>query len=153
MVKAERGVWHSPQWPTARTRYSPRATPETGAADGGVSLEAKVMSHAGRNTLSNIGMVIFFAGVGLRAGGTLRRNLTSAARSSSAMPLNDVRGWRGGRRPLLRRRPRRVALITGGPVHLPSPALGSGVMFLEYTVPNGPSYLRPPALRIPFGSV
>ena len=34
MVMAERGVWHSPQCPTARTRYSPRATPETGAVTG-----------------------------------------------------------------------------------------------------------------------
>src|SRR5215471_10758641 len=153
MVRPERGVWHSPQWPTARTRYSPRATPETGAADGGVSLEAKVMSHAGRNTLSNIGMVIFFAGVGLLAGGTLRRNFTSAARSSSAMPLNDVKGWTGRMRSPLGRRPRRMAVMICASVQLPIPAFGSGVMLLEYTVPNGPSYLRPPALRTPFGSV
>ena len=55
-----RGVWHSPQWPTARTRYSPRATPEVGTAAGGVSRGAKAESQAGRTTLSNIGTVIFF---------------------------------------------------------------------------------------------
>src|SRR5437879_12262543 len=30
-----RGVWHSPQCPTARTRYSPPAVPLGGAAGGG----------------------------------------------------------------------------------------------------------------------
>jgi hypothetical protein len=68
-----RGVWHSPQWATARVRYSPRATPEVGAAAGGVSRAAKVASHAGGNTLSNIGTVIFLAGVARLTGGTERR--------------------------------------------------------------------------------
>src|SRR5882724_8928817 len=86
MVMAERGVWHSPQCPTARTRYSPRATPDTGAAAGGVSLAAKVTSQAGRKTLSNIGTVIFF-GVFLRlTGGTERRKATRALRSPPAQP-------------------------------------------------------------------
>src|SRR5262245_56566947 len=58
-----RGVWHSPQWATARTRYSPRATPDAGALGGGVSRGAKAASQAGRNTLSNSGTVIFFVGV------------------------------------------------------------------------------------------
>src|ERR1700675_1637971 len=30
-----RGLWHSPQCATARTKYSPRATPTAGAAAGG----------------------------------------------------------------------------------------------------------------------
>ena len=39
-------------------------------------------------------------------------------------------------------------------VHFPIPLAGSGVMLEEYTVPNGPSYLRPPAFRTPpLGSV
>ncbi len=85
-------MWHSPQCPTARTRYSPRATPDTGAAGGGVSLAAKVTSQAGRKTLSNMGTVIFF-GVFLRlTGGTERRKATTALRSPSAMPLKDVKG-------------------------------------------------------------
>ena len=28
-----RGVWHSPQWATARVRYSPRATPDVAAEE------------------------------------------------------------------------------------------------------------------------
>src|SRR3989475_1639434 len=44
-----RGVWHSPQWPTARTRYSPRAVPDVGADVGGVSLGANAASQAGRS--------------------------------------------------------------------------------------------------------
>ena len=55
-----RGVWHSPQWATARTRYSSRATPEVGTDAGAVSFGAKAASQAGRNTLSNIGTEIFF---------------------------------------------------------------------------------------------
>src|SRR5713226_5757906 len=85
-----RGVWHSPQWPTARARYSPRATPEVGAVGGGISREAKVASHAGRNTLSNIGTVIFLAGAALFTAGTERRYATTSFRSCSAMPLNTV---------------------------------------------------------------
>src|ERR1700675_529613 len=92
MVTADRGVWHSPQWPTARTRYSPRATPAAGAAGGGVSVAANAMSQAGRNTLSNIGTVIFFVALGRLTGGTLRRKDTSVFRSSSAMPLKDGKG-------------------------------------------------------------
>src|SRR3989442_9914933 len=52
-----RGVWHSPQWATARTRYSPLGTPAVGAAAGGVSRGANAASHAGRNTDSNSGTV------------------------------------------------------------------------------------------------
>src|SRR5207342_2294187 len=77
-----RGVWHSPQCPTARTRYSPRATPEVGAVGGGVSRGAKAASQAGRNTLSNRGMVIFFGVFGRLTGGRVRRNATRARRSS-----------------------------------------------------------------------
>ena len=32
-------------------------------------------------------------------------------------------------------------------VQPPIPVCRSGVMFVEYTVPNGPSYLRPPLFR------
>src|SRR5215831_10941510 len=124
-----------------------------GAGAGGVSLEAKVMSQAGRNTLSNMGMVILFGGVGLFTGDTLRRNFTSAVRSSSAIPLNDVNGCTGRMRSPLGRRPKRTAVMICSSVQLPIPVFGSGVMLLEYTVPNGPSYLRPPALTAPFGSV
>jgi len=53
-----RGVWHSPQWATARTRYSPRATPVDGTDVGGFSIGANAASHAGKNTLSNIGTEI-----------------------------------------------------------------------------------------------
>src|SRR5262245_31983460 len=38
-------------------------------------------------------------------------------------------------------------------VQLPMPVSLSGVMLLEYTVPNGPSYRRPPALTGSFGLV
>src|SRR6266566_1002978 len=55
-----RGVWHSPQCPTARTRYSPRAVPLVGAADGGVSRGANAASQAGKNTDSNIGTMMRF---------------------------------------------------------------------------------------------
>src|SRR6266542_6778836 len=95
MVRAERDVWHCPQCTTERTRYSPRATPETGAAGGGVSLVAKVMSQAGRNTLSNMGTVIFLGVLRRLTGGTLRRNATSALRSSATIPLKDMNGWMG----------------------------------------------------------
>ena len=84
-----RGVWHSPQCPTARTRYSPRARPEVGALAGGVSRGAKAASQAGRNTLSNSGMV-FFGWFARFTGGRLRRYATTARRSSSAIPLNTV---------------------------------------------------------------
>ena len=83
-----RGVWHSPQWPTARTRYSPRARPEVGAVGGGVSRGAKAASHVGRNTLSNSGTVIFFGSFARFTGGRLRRYATTARRSSPAIPLN-----------------------------------------------------------------
>src|SRR2546425_13172563 len=68
-----RGVWHSPQWLTARTRYSPRGRPAVGAVGGGVSRGANAASHAGRNTLSKSGTVIFFGVLGRFTGGTLRR--------------------------------------------------------------------------------
>src|SRR5262249_12185484 len=38
-------------------------------------------------------------------------------------------------------------------VHLPIPVAGSGVMLDEYTVPNGPSYLRAPELSGSLGAV
>src|SRR5262245_43552233 len=68
-----RGVWHSPQWPTARTRYSPRASPEVGAVAGGVSRGAKAASQAGRKTLSNIGPAIILGVLARRTGGRDRR--------------------------------------------------------------------------------
>ena len=68
-----RGVWHSPQCATARTRYSPRATPPVGAVGGGVSFGAKAASQAGRNTDSNIGTVICFGWFGRLTGGRVRR--------------------------------------------------------------------------------
>src|SRR5687768_10289210 len=68
-----RGVWHSPQCPTARTRYSPRARPDVGAVGGGFSRGANVASQAGRKTDSNIGTVIFFGVLARRTGGADRR--------------------------------------------------------------------------------
>src|SRR6266704_5454127 len=38
-------------------------------------------------------------------------------------------------------------------VQPPMPVSRSGVMLDEYTVPNGPSYFRPPALTVCFGTV
>src|SRR5215510_1326164 len=90
-----RGVWHSPQWDTARARYSPRGTPDVGADPGGVSRGAKVASHAGRNTLSNMGTEIFLGGVGLFTGGTDRRYATTSFRSCSTIPLKTVYGCTG----------------------------------------------------------
>src|SRR5437773_11795223 len=77
-----RGVWHSPQWPTARTRYSPRATPDFGAAGGGVSRGANAASHAGKNTLSNSGTVIRFGWFARLTAGSVRKYPTSARRAS-----------------------------------------------------------------------
>src|SRR5437773_1306074 len=85
-----RGVWHSPQWATARTRYSPRATPVVGAEVGAVSRGANAASHVGRNTLSKSGTVIFLGGVARFTGGSVRRYATTARRSSSIIPLNTV---------------------------------------------------------------
>src|SRR5215468_5342741 len=45
----------------------------------------------------------------------------------------------------LGRRPRRIAVMICSSVQAPIPVSRSGVMLLEYTVPNGPSYRRPPA--------
>src|SRR5262245_38604482 len=86
-IVIERGVWHSPQWPTAFTRYSPRARPEVGALGGGVSLGANAASHAGRNTDSKSGTVIFLGWFARFTGFTVRRNAVRALRSSSAIPL------------------------------------------------------------------
>src|SRR5437870_13865372 len=83
-----RGVWHSPQWATARTRYSPRATPDVGANVGGVSLGANAASQAGRNTLSNTGTLIFFGGLARFTVGPVRRTATSALSSSAVIPVN-----------------------------------------------------------------
>src|SRR5580765_705857 len=140
-----RGVWHSPQWPTARTRYSPRARPDEGAVGGGVSRGAKAVSHAGRKTLSNIGIVIFFGEFARRTGGTDRRYATTARRSSSAMPLKVGYGCTGMSRSPLGRRPDRMAVMIWSSVHLPMHVSGSGVILVAYTVPKGPSYFRPPA--------
>src|SRR5215813_191605 len=60
MVSVERGAWHSPQCPVARTRYSPGATPEAGADGDAVTSHAHVEIPTGRKTLSNIRMVICF---------------------------------------------------------------------------------------------
>src|SRR6185436_9988362 len=87
-----RGEWHSPQCPTARTRYSPRAVPLVGAFGGGVSFGAKAANQVGRNTDSNSGMVIFLGWLARLIGGVVRRNATTAFRSSSAMPLKTVNG-------------------------------------------------------------
>ena len=122
-----RGVWHSPQWPTARTRYSPRAVPDVGADVGGVSLGANAASQAGRNTLSNIGTLIFFGWLACFTAGTVRRNATSAWRSSAIIPLNVVYGCTGMRRSPLGRRPRRIAVRICSSVQLPMPVSRSGV--------------------------
>src|SRR5204863_7020375 len=106
-----RGVWHSPQWPTARTRYSPRATPDVGAAGGGDSRGANAASHAGRKTDSKRGTTLFLGGFGRLAGGKLRRKATTARRSSPAMPLHTGYGWTGISRSPLGRRPSRRALM------------------------------------------
>jgi len=68
-----RGVWHSPQWATARTRYSPRGTPAVGAVGGGVSCGAKAASQAGMVNNLNDGLAwglfpLFFARAGLDVG-------------------------------------------------------------------------------------
>src|SRR5882724_7187784 len=76
-----RGVWHSPQWPTARTRYSPRATPVVGAFGGGVSRGANAASQAGRKTDSNSGTEIFFGWLGRVTAGVVLRKATIARRS------------------------------------------------------------------------
>ena len=153
MVMADRGVWHSPQWATACTRYSPRTTPETGAAGGAVSLAAKAISHAGRNTLSNIGTVIFFGVLVRLTGGTVRRKATSAFKSSLAIPLKEMNGCTGTRRSPLGPLPSRIAVMICSSVQPPIPVLMSGVILAEYTVPYGPSYFLPPALTGPLDSV
>ena len=78
-------------------------------------------------------------------GGTLLRNATSALRSSAAIPLKTGYGCTGSSRSPLDRRPSRVAVTICSSVHEPMPVSRSGVMLLEYTVPKGPSYRRPPA--------
>jgi hypothetical protein len=60
--------------------------------------------------------------------------------------LNEPNGWTGRIRSPLGRRPSRVAVMICSSVHPPMPVSRSGVMFVEYTVPNGASILRPPAL-------
>src|SRR5262245_5027856 len=68
-----RGVWHSPQWATARTRYSPRATPEVGALAGAVSRGENAASQAGKKTDSNRGTVIFLGLLTRLTGASVRR--------------------------------------------------------------------------------
>jgi len=111
------------------------------------------MIQAGRKTLSNIGTVIFFGVLGRLTGGTVRRKATSARRSSSAIPLKEVKGWIGRMRSPFGRRPRRIAAMICSSVQAPMPVLASGVMLVEYTVPKGLSYFLPPALAGPLGSV
>src|SRR5207247_11429588 len=82
-----RGVWHSPQWPTARTRYSPRAGPEVGTPVGGVSCGANAASQAGRNTLPNIGTGIFFGGLARFTAARGLRKRTGPLRSSAPIRL------------------------------------------------------------------
>ena len=134
-----RGVWHSPQWATARTRYSPLGTPAVGAAAGGVSRGANAASQAGRNTDSNSGTVMRLGCLARLTGVTVRRNATRAFRSSAAIPLKTGYGCTGSSLSPFGRRPRRVAVMICSSVHPPIPVSRSGVMLLEYTVPNGPS--------------
>src|SRR5207249_11457466 len=86
-------------------------------------------------------------------GGTLLKNTTSALRSSAAIPLKTGYGCTGSSRSPLGRRPSRVAVMICSSVQPPIPVSRSGVMLLEYTLPNGPSYLRPPALTDCLGTV
>ena len=134
-----RGVWHSPQWATARTRYSPRGTPALGADAGGVSRGANAANHAGRNTDSKSGTVMRLGCFARFTGGTLLKNTTSALRSSAAIPLKTGYGCTGSSRSPLGRRPSRVAVMICSSVQAPIPVSRSGVMLLEYTVPKGPS--------------
>src|SRR2546428_12956499 len=133
-----RGVWHSPQWATARTRYSPRGTPAAGADGGGISRGANAASQAGRNTDSKSGTVIRLGWLARFTGGTGRGKTTRAFRSSAAIPWKTVYGWNARRRSPLGRRPSRVAVMICSSVHEPMPASRSDVMLLEQTGPNGP---------------
>ena len=133
-IVSVRGVWHSPQWPTARTRYSPRGTPAVGAFGGGASRGAKAASQAGRNTDSNIG-ISFLGCFALVTGDVVLRNATIARRSSSAIPLNTGYGCTGSNRSPFGRRPRRIAVMICSSVQPPMPVWRSGVMFDENTVP------------------
>jgi hypothetical protein len=102
-----------------------------GAVGGGVSRGAKAASQAGRNTLSNSGMVIFFWVFGRLTAGRVRRNATRARRSSAAMPLNTGYGCTGISRSPFCRRPRRIAVMICSSVQPPIPVCRSGVMFEE----------------------
>src|SRR5436190_2079872 len=53
----------------------------------------------------------------------------------------------------LGRRPSRIAVMICSSVQPPIPVVLSGVMFVAYTVPKGPSNFLPPALGWPLGSV
>src|SRR6266849_3271453 len=53
----------------------------------------------------------------------------------------------------LGRRPSRIAVMICSSVQPPIPVALSGVMFVAYTVPKGPSNFLPPALGWPLGSV
>ena len=119
-----RGVWHSPQWPTAFTRYSPRAGPTVGAFGGGVSRGAKAASQAGRKTDSNSGTAIFLGWLALFTGGVVLRKATTPCRSSSAMPLKTGNGCTGSSRSPLGRRPLRIAVMICSSVHAPIPVCG-----------------------------
>jgi hypothetical protein len=55
------------------------------------------------------------------------------------MPLKTGNGCTGSNRSPLGRRPLRIAVTICSSVHVPMPVWRSGVMFVEYTVPNGPS--------------
>src|SRR5207237_1430258 len=121
-------------------------TPALGADAGGVSRGANAANHAGRNTDSKSGTAMRFGWFARFTGGTLLKNTTSALRSSAAIPLKTGYGCTGRSRSPLGRRPSRVAVMICSSVQAPMPVSRSGVMLLEYTVPNGPSSRRPPAL-------
>jgi len=55
------------------------------------------------------------------------------------MPLNTVNGCTGSKRSPFGRRPERIAVMICSSVQAPIPVWRSGVMLVEYTVPNGPS--------------
>ena len=110
-----------------------------GAAAGGVSRGANAASQAGRKTDSNSGTVIRLGWFTRLTGVVVRRKATTALRSSAAMPLKTVKGCTGSKRSPFGRRPSRMAVMICSSVQLPMPVWRSGVMFVEYTVPKGPS--------------
>src|SRR5205823_4234975 len=82
----------------------------------------------------------------VRHGFVVLKKATIARKSSSAIPLKTGNGCTGSSRSPLGRRPSRIAVMICSSVQPPIPVCRSGLMLLEYTLPNAPSYLRPPAL-------